>query len=358
MNKISSMVGAVLVVLMIAFAPVVSAYDVDTLASISQTGNPPVVEKIIVLDPNMDESGDLGHNLDGTQIMPEPGVGNTVTLTHFWKYAVVSDPNGRSDISVVNELFYDINDVQIGTERIATLMDTADAENVLQAALDAELIDNVAIIDANGNTEYSRLLWMLSDLKKLAYMYKIENTLTNHDEPGVYTVKFKATDSTGGVTITPGTFTYTELKALALDFDNINYGPINVNVQKWASGDDDFMYPGFSDTPTLKNQGNKEFQIKVNATDLAGDILDVIGNPTGVIQYIGAEYLSVEFMGEHIDSCNLGTNSLIDGPGLENEVTLNGLLQPCTPTQISFDIWAPLGTGNANYQGTATILIA
>ena len=358
MKKISSMVGAVLMVLMIAFAPVVSAYEVDTVASISMTGNPPVVEKIIVLDPNMNESGDLSHAIPGTQIMPEPGVGITVTLTHFWKYAVVSDPNGRSDISVVNELFYDIHGDQMGTERTASLIDNAEAEAVLQAALDAELIDNVAIIDANNNTEYTRLLWMLSDLKKLAYMYKIENTLTNHDEPGDYTVKFKATDSTGGVTIVPGTFTYTELKALALDFNTIDYGAINVNVQKWASGDDNFMYPSMSDTPTLKNQGNKEFQIKVNATDLAGDILDVSGDTTGVIQYIGAEYLSVEFMGQHIDSCNAGTNSPINGPGLENEVTLNGLLQPCTPTQISFDIWAPLGTGNALYKGTATILIA
>jgi len=358
MKKISSMVGAVLMVLMIAFAPVVSATQVDTIASISTNGNPPVVEKIIVLDPNMDESGDLAHAITGSQIMPEPGVGNTETLTHFWKYAVISDPNGRSDISAVQELFYDINNVQIGTERTASLMDNAEANTVLEAALNAGLIDNVAIVDANGNTEYTRLLWMLSDAKCLAYMYKIENTLTNHDEPGIYTVKFKATDSTGGVTITLGTFTYTELKALALDFSTINYGIININVQKWASGDDNFMYPGFSDTPTLKNQGNKEFQIKVSATDLAGDILDAEGCTTGVIQYIGAEYLSVEFMGQHIDSCNVGTIGPTNGPGLENEVTLNGLLQPCTPTQISFDIWAPLGTGNALYKGTATILIA
>lgn len=316
------------VMAMLTTVPFASAEEVDVMATISSAGNPPVIESMFVMDmvnAEYNESGDLEHLLPGTQIMPNPGVGISEVTTEFYKFIVVSDPNGMQDIVEVYEKLFNTTGSQMGLEvTCVDITDTADQDAALLAALEIGLIDQA---------EYDNLLWMLDPLKQQAKMFKVSNTLTNHDEPGIYEVYFKAVDTGGAYVIDYLYFDYMALKAIELDFTSVNYGPIMVNVEKWVAGDEDWST---ADRPTIKNQGNEPLQIVVDATDLIGFDLG---------QTIGAEALSVELLGEHVYD-------------LSSPVTLQGFLMPCTPTQISFDITAPVGTAADSYSGDIVITIA
>ncbi|ABE51327.1 hypothetical protein [Methanococcoides burtonii] len=316
------------VVAMLITVPFATADEVDVTATISSAGNPPVIESMFVMDmvnAQYNESGDLDHLEAGTQIMPNPGAACDEVITDFYKFIVVSDPNGMQDIVEVYEKLFGTTDAQLGPEvTCADITNTADQDAALLAALEMGLITQA---------EYDNLLWMLDPLKQQAKMFKVANTLTNHDEPGNYSVYFKAVDTGGAYMIGYTYFDYMALKAIELDFTQVNYGPIMVNVEKWVAGDENWLTP---EKPTIKNQGNQPLQITVDATDLIG---------TNLGQSIGAEALSVELLGEHVYD-------------LSSPVTLQGFLMPCTPTQISFDITAPVGTAADSYTGDIAITIA
>jgi hypothetical protein len=352
--KIRAILSTLIAVLIVAAAiPIGFADTVTTNADVGSSVHEPVIEKIIVLDPNNDESGDLGHNVAGTQIEPLPGDAMTEVFTPFWKYAIISDPVGRDDISQVFE-WLTYPDGYETDEVTATKMNYTDAMVILNAALVAGLVDDSIVLNpANGFTEHDTLEWMLRDDKNQAYMFKIENDLNNHNEPGMYTVNFKAVDLTGGQGLATGQFEYMSLEAIQLDFDTIDYGLVQIGVQKWASGDDFFDVSLTSNLPTVKNQGNVDIQLVVGASSMWGTDQDKIS------QELPADYLSVEFMGEHVNSV-YAVAPEIPGSGLATPVPLQGVLTPCTPTQISFDLWIDPAAGVAanNYVGTMEITIA
>jgi hypothetical protein len=333
MKKILATLAAFAMIMAI-YVPMVTAQNIPTEAVITQGGSPPVIEKIFVLP----DSADPLHVIPGTQILPNPGTGNTENNTAFWKYAVVSDPNGKADIGAVFEYLINTTGIQ-GAEKTTTAITVqSEWEAILLDALNQKVITQA---------EYDDLLWKLDPLKLQATMFKVQNTLTNHDLPGVYTVKIKATDNGGATSIATAPFDYVALKALELDFSDINYGPISVNSPKWVAGNPVFTVGG-DGKPTLKNQGNTPLQVKINASDLVSSVTTDLTYG----QKILAEYLSVELLGQHVN------NILENGPGLKTPVVLDGFLQPCTPTQISFDIRAPIGTGSGTYKGSMTIVIA
>ncbi len=313
---------------MVVISPLAVAQEVDVSVEISSAGNPPVIEEMFVLDMvdnEYNESGDLPHLVAGTQIMPNPGSGLTVVNTEFYKFIVVSDPNGNADISTVFEKLFNTTGAQMGPEvTCVDITNTQDQQDALDAALECGLI---------SSDQYENLLWMLDPLKQQAKMFKVANNLTNHDEPGTYEVYFKPVDMGGAYVIGYTYFDYLALKAIELDFNSIDYGQIMIGVEKWVAGDDVW---GTSAKPTIKNQGNDPLQITVSATDLTGAQLG---------QTIGAEYLSVELLGEHHYD-------------LATPFTMSGFLMPCTPTQISFDITAPFGTASDSYSGDVYIVIA
>jgi len=350
--KIRAILSTLIAVLMVAAAiPIGFADIVTTNADVGSSNHAPIIEKIIVLDLNNNESGDLNHQLNFTQIEPKPGDAMTEVLTPFRKYAIISDPVGRDDISQVFE-WLTYPDGFETPEEIATKMTNAEAMVILNAALAAGLVDDTIILNpVNLYTEYDTLEWMLRDDKNQAYMYEIDNDLNNHNEPGWYTVNFKAVDLIGGESQSTIQFQYMSLEALQLDFDTVNYGQVHIGVQKWASGDDVFDPSLTSDLPTVKNQGNVDINLIVGASSMWG--------MEGTSQELIADYLSVEFMGEHVNSI-YAVAPAVAGQGLATPVQLQGVLTPCTSTQISFDMWIDPAAGVAAniYQGTMDITIA
>jgi hypothetical protein len=149
---------------------------IDLEAEVIYDDDPPTIEYMFVLS----DTGDPGHAEYGTQILPDPGTGNSDALVYFNCYAVVSDPNNVENIQQVYEKLLDNNDNQVLHEMIAVdITDTPEQFNALTEALDSNLITQ---LDYNN---------MLSKLKKEAKMFRIENYLTIHDKPGDYKVCFK-----------------------------------------------------------------------------------------------------------------------------------------------------------------------
>jgi hypothetical protein len=316
---------ATLVMVMAIYVPMASALNIPTTAIVSGAGTPPVIESIFVLNDN----GDPTHVTNGTQILPNPGSGATEVLTTFWKYVIVSDPNGASDISKVEEWLTKADGVD--TALVTTTEVTIYTDAV--AILDSALAQNVITL-----AEYNSGKFKLDPAKNSAKMFKVENSLNNHDKPGVITVHFKAIDKSGGTTFLTEGFDLLALKAFETDFTAIDYGSILVNIEQYVAGDDSWAVPGPDGTNrnTIKNQGNVEFQISALANALS--------NGATPAQYIQPSALSIELLGEHV--WDLSTTQV-----------LLGKLQPCTPTQISFDIKAPIGTSAGTYNGQMTLKI-
>ena len=198
---------------------------------------------------------------------------------------------------------------------------------------------NNLITMADRDDMLDRLRTVKAGLK----IYVVDNSLTNHDAPGDYQVYFKVVDRGSGFEENSDTANsigllnveYLSLKAFETDFTAINYGPILVNSRKVIAGDEDWTT---ADRPTIKNQGNIEVCMQVSATDLTGI------NPP--VQTISATALSVHLLGYDLNT-------------LSNELqVLPNPLQPCTPTQIDFDITAPYGTSSNDYIGTVTLVMA
>ncbi|HUW66618.1 MAG TPA: hypothetical protein VMW20_01060 [Candidatus Nanoarchaeia archaeon] len=326
MNKKITAIFAALIMVLAIYVPIVAAQDIPTEATVSGAGTPPVIEAIFVLD----DSGDLTHVVPGTQILPNPGTGSDEVLTSFWKYAVVSDPNGINDIIKVEEYLTKVGGVDTPLMTTTQVTSYAEAQTILASALAQGVVTQA---------EYDSAIFKLDPLKLNAKMYKIENSLNNHDMPGEILVHFKAIDKSGGTTIASEGFDYLSIKAIETDFTGINYGSILVGTEQYIAGDDIWAAPGPDGTNrnTIKNQGNIELQIAVVADDMSNGLVPE--------QFIDASALSIELLGEHVYD-------------LSTSKTLMGMLQPCTPTQISFDIVAPEGTSAGMYNGNINILIA
>lgn len=297
---------------------------IDTEAEVIYDDDPPTIEYMFVLS----DTGDPGHVEYGTQILPEPGTGNNDALAYFNCYVVVSDPNNVENIQQVYEKLLDNNDDHVLSEMIAVdITDTPEQYNALTEALDSNLITQP---DYNG---------MLSKLKKEAKMFRIENYLTNHNEPGDYKVCFRVIGKEDVYRENYTNLEYKSIKFMELDFNSISYGKISINEQKKVDGDNYFDPAGDSTAPTVKNQGNIEFRIQISATDMIGE-----NDPTRIIP-VSAQ--SVEFLGQ----------SVSPGPGLNNEVTLDRYLMPGILTRINFGVTAPHGTPIDIYSGQLIIEI-
>jgi hypothetical protein len=317
MNKINSMLVA-LVMVMGVFAPLISADTVKTEAVLSSGTADPIIDEMFVFD----EDGNC-------VVTPNPGSGIDEVWTQFYKYAIVSDPNGISDIATVYEQLRNPDGTPITSEaKMTDITGTGEVITVLDDALACGMITQ---------DEYDDYVWGLDPLKAQFMMFKIDNELNNHHTPGNYIVYFKVADNQGGFSEDTCTFVYEGLNAMEIDFDNVNYGLIEVGIEKWVAGDTVFDPTGTSDRPTVKNQGNVNIQIRV----LGGDMIGVY-SPS---QTIDASALSVEFMNQHEYD-------------ISSWVTLDGVLTPCTPDQISFDITAPAGTTANDYAGSLSIVIA
>ncbi len=92
--------------------------------------------------------------------------------------------------------------------------------------------------------------------------------LTQNDPSGLYQTKVYAADTTGAFSLFfDNTFKYLELTAFAVDFDAINYGPVQLNIAKIVYGNLDWETPLGANPATLTNVGNTRLRLVVKQND-------------------------------------------------------------------------------------------
>jgi len=92
--------------------------------------------------------------------------------------------------------------------------------------------------------------------------------LTHNDPSGIYQTKTYAADTNGSFSLFfDNTFKYLELTAFAVDFDAINYGPVQLNAPKIVYGNLDWETPLGPNPATLTNVGNTRLRLIVKQND-------------------------------------------------------------------------------------------
>jgi len=326
-------------ILMAVYAPAVMATPVTIGVVVNgNNGLPPVINYQFAL--SVDQNGGIVPGDDNppyadsiTDVRPIPGSGMVESAKHFKKYVVVSDPAGITNIASVYERLLDQTGGAIPGKSEVTATDiTGNVAEYTEAINQAYNVNLITLADKN------EMLYGLQSTKALYRIFVVDNYLTNHDTPGDYQVYFKVVSNSGLLTENNGNrliIRYMPLRAFELDFSAVDYGTIVINQRKVISGDEDWATPN---RPTIKNQGNVNILMQVSASDLVGTVAP--------IQTIPASALSIHMLGFDINSLS-NTPQVLENP-----------LVPCTPTQVDFDITAPLGTSSNIYQGTFTIEMA
>jgi hypothetical protein len=325
--------------LMAVYAPAVMAQDISINVVVGSSGLPPVINYQFALSVNQTTGGIVPGDDNPpyadtiTDVRPIPGSGLAESSKHFKKYIVVSSPAGITDIATVYERL--LNQTGGAIPGKPEVVATDITSNVAEYTAAINQAYNVNLITLADKTE---MLYGLQSSKALYRIFVVDNYLTNHDTPGDYQVYFKVVSNSGPFTENNANrliVRYMPLRAFELDFNVIEYGTIIINQRKVISGDDNWATPN---RPTIKNQGNVDITMQASASNLVGTVPP--------IQTIPASALSVHLLGFDINSLS-NTPQRLESP-----------LVPCTPTQIDFDITAPLGISSNTYQGNLTLEMA
>ena len=174
------------------------AIEIPITAMISGGGCPPVVEYLWVLP-------DEDNITEGTQIGSYSGINRT----DIYGCLVVSDPNGRDDISDVWVDVYHPNGsfkYQAHAVKLDIVSQQAEIEACNDAALAAGLITQA---------DHDQIDYNISD--HMWYMYEVDMYCHHHQPTGDYEVKAFATDGQSGVS---------ECKTSTFEYLSLNQPPI------------------------------------------------------------------------------------------------------------------------------------
>lgn len=297
--------------------------NVTTTAQVTGVGQPPVVEQKWEL-----ATGAMTQGTD--QIFtPDPTPG---ALNGFDVWTLVSDPFGIDNISAVYADIYKPGKTPPGDPyykqvhcSVVTYLDTNVA--VVNSAIDAGIAHgSISVAAGLAKDNLYKHIWQAWNCH---VPYSICNPV---DEPGNWHVNAWASDGIG--TVSAGKwnqYTISPVKALALDFTAIDYGPIRPGLSKWIRGDVIFL---ISDgMPTVQIRGNIAGTLKVASSQMVGVALKKIIDNFDV---------------------KLGT-----GPDVTynstSPATPLGPIDPCVTTQMDFSIHPDVGIPADTYNGTMVV---
>ena len=329
--KAKIVLAAIVAVMLVAVMPVSAVNVTDTVAVVTGSGTPPVIEEKFELN----DDGDPLHAEPGTQVQPVPDDDKEVCV-----YVVVSDPNGAANINRVWITVDDPNGVEVAngdTNNPPNIFELTKAEMITatQAAFDQGLIGDARRMEINNHTSNNE--WR---------MWRFCFDLSNCDPSGNYTVAAKANDGQGGTGNFTNTFEYLSIKELAIDFNMVNYGLIVPGVKQIVSGDANFNASGTSDAPTVRNRANDPFKLKIYSTDMVGT------DPNNVIaaNHLDSRVYGVDAGGSAVSQeLNLGTwGRLFDIPIIDTCV-----IEPIDFSLLQNSICADTYTGTITLEAVA-----
>jgi len=239
-------------------------------------------------------------------------------------FIVAADIYGTRTVDMVFTELYDPNGNFIGQTHLRRLCnhDPIDNEIINCAIMDAYCSDHLTMDDVN------EIYYEIN--KEVADLWMGEFTMCACWPAGYWTLVGYAVDEIGG-TSAPyvNTFQYYSLKAMAIDFSQVDFGPIRPGDTKIVPGDESWTTP---EKPSVRNCANDNFWISVKFDNMIGDAHQKI-----------ISCFDAEFRGETL-RLKGGECEYFSAP-----------LEPCTTLQIDFSIHAPEGLPTDNYHGMVHI---
>ncbi len=202
-----------------------------------------------------------------------------------------------------------------------------------------------------------------------AIVLEIKGWFWFHQPGDHYTVSAKASTEGGATSpvLNGGNkfLYYNRVIGLYIDFDEVNYGPVEIGGTSWAMGDRFLTTPGL---PTVWNNGNASAQVLVASTKM---VKDYAGNAADIHDsiYYDSAAKTIEHFDARLYYCDgdgavvqMGTiDYLADAAAKVITSSPNPvLLQACRPAKIEFSVEPELLESQeaGNYAGFLTVSVA
>lgn len=279
MKKILVIVLAIMLALALSLpAMPAMATDVNTSVTISSGGgNIPVVKAKWEQDLTTSlEDGDPSHSSPGSSFNP-PGTFEGKKTVCYW--AIITDVEDGGNVQQAwVDVYHPAGPPLNGSFKYEIPLTKVDKFQVGIPAFTAAY--NAGLIKFNSGFAYADVLEQLN--KCVAEVWMGCADLDYCQPGGDYLVKAFAQDHNNNNSVSlDNTFLYVPTCVIEIDFDSLDYGPVNISTNKWIPGDTVFNSPVAAapnpNPATVRNIGNTNSYIKVYDTDM-GFGKDVAGN--------------------------------------------------------------------------------
>lgn len=320
MNKLIGI--AVALVVSLALALPAQAVDVGTGVTVTAGGGTPPLVKCKWETP---DDGDPTHSTPGTQILPS-GQFQVDKPVQF--YAVVTDAEGVATVDrVYADVWHPLGPPENGSFKYQlqmSLLTQADGLAFYATALAQGLLalsDGMTLEDIQHELDQG-----------LARVWAGSQVLSYHQPWGDYRVQVKAYDRNNNPSLPLINFMhYVQTTACEFDFTAVDYGSVEVCINKWIGGDTTF---GTALLPTVRNIGNTNANVTVSNTDMG------FGQTSGVWNVVFDAKLSVS-----------GTE-VVYNPAVTT--TIPTVLPLCNTQKLDFSIHVKKADPGV-YSGTMTL---
>lgn len=228
-------------------------------------GNPPIVK----CKWETPDDGDPTHIAPGTQTLPPVAFDVTKPIGY---YAVVTDPEGVGTVSAVYaDVFHPQGPPENGSFKYQIQLFPCGTIAEGLAQFDQAIAEGLITFASGFTPEDVR-----HQLEQgLAVVYCACGIIHYHQPAGDYRVEAYAFDRNNNQSVRLiNLFTYIPVTACEFDFATVNYGSVEVCVNKWVGGDTTFALG--DGLPTVRNIGNTNAQITVFQDDMSfGKTMDV-----------------------------------------------------------------------------------
>jgi len=232
------------------------------------------------------ESGDPDHSEPGTQVNP-PLIKNSKKYIDY--YAVVTDTESLGNVSqVFADVFHPMGVPNPYNNSTHTAIDGEPTQlsryfkyeipfvKLGHSEVEIDLVedaDEAGLMTYNSTFDLAEVIFELE--KGTADLWK-GTALIDYEQPaGMYTVRVYAVDSNNNLSVClSNQFKYVNIAGVEVDFTSMNFGSVNLGVEKMIAGDTNFVSPaapagqGAANQATVRNIGNTWAFVSVKFDDM------------------------------------------------------------------------------------------
>ena len=239
-------------------------------------GSEPIIK--VKWEMKGDTLGKDDSSSSGAQFLPS---GRYQVDTDIEICAIVTDPDGISDINNVYANVFYPEDIYLGPDHEADRQGCGQEIGNQITLHKLDKMDGISLFcdeirNKNNNLPYFNEGYDYDGIcandgqlqKETSYVYCGTKTISYEDPSGDYRVSVMAQDKWGLDSSLENYFTYLPLTAFEIDFNSIDYGSVKLNTPKIVNGDLNWDDPAGINNASIRNVGNTRTQMYVWQDDM------------------------------------------------------------------------------------------